>query len=235
MARVGHAFLLSSGKPVYREEHDPSIVDGKLEGDRVRYVAPDGKLIARKEVDFSRHPLYPQFRLVDRRTGYVEGLIWRGDRQITLFHREGTNARREHKMIEVPPKLAADAGFDVLIYRHFNELKAGKTLRFPFAVPSRLETITFRLRMIGRRRIMGQPAVVVRMEPDSTLLRWLVDPIDVAYQADSGALLRYEGVSNLPDPDHDGNYRVRIDFPPPGEQPVPPGPPSNQPPAESPR
>ena len=53
-------------------------------------------------------------------------------------------------------------------------------------------------------------------------LRWLANPIDVAYHAETGALLRYEGLSNIPDPDRDGNYRVRIDFPPDGVEPEPP-------------
>ena len=46
----------------------------------------------------------------------------------------------------------------------------------------------------------------------SPLLRLLVDPIKVTYHRDLRCLMRYEGLSNLQDPNGD-NYSVRIDFP----------------------
>jgi hypothetical protein len=220
--RVGHAFLLSTGEPVYREVHEPRVADGRLMADEVTYRAPGGEVIARKRVDFSQRPLAPAFRLEDLRTGYVEGLRAGEQGRLVLFHRKGPEAERRSEAIDPPDDLVADAGFDLLIYRRIDELADGGSLTFPFAVPSRLETIRFRLRAIDRRKVLTQPAIVIRMEPASTLLRWLVDPIDVAYHARTGALLRYEGVSNIPDPDRDGNYRVRIDFPPEGVEPQPP-------------
>jgi len=57
-------------------------------GDVVVYRAEDGSVIARKHVDFAAHPLHPSFELVDRRTGYVEGLAQRDDARILCYHRE---------------------------------------------------------------------------------------------------------------------------------------------------
>ncbi len=138
-----------------------------------------------------------------------------------LFHRDGAGAPLERERVPAG-ELVADAGFDMLIYRELDALQSGERPEFPFAVPSRLDTLTFRLRSLGREKILQRPATRVRMELANPLLRWLVDPVDVAYHADTGALLRYEGISNLPDPNGDGNYRVRIDFPPDGVQPQPP-------------
>lgn len=210
--RVGYAFRLADGEPLYREIHEPVVSNGRLQGERVTYRAPDGSVMARKRVDFSADPLAPSFRLEDRRLGYVEGLRRTDDGAVTLFRREHADARVEEATLAPPPGLIADAGFDRLIYRRLDELRDGATLSFPFAVPSRLDTIAFTVRLLERRRTFGEPALVMRMQPDSALLGWLVDPIDVTYHADSGALLRYEGVSNLPRPDGDGNHRVRIDF-----------------------
>lgn len=222
--RTGYAFLLETGAPVYREQHEPRVEDGRLLGDTVVYRGEDGAVIARKHVDFAAHPLHPSFELVDRRTGYVEGLAQPSRGRVTLYHRKPGQSGRERRTLDAPEGLVADAGFDVLVFRHMEALRSGRTLTFPFAVPSRLDTIDFRLRRVARRRVLGREAVVIRMEPESMLLRWLVDPIEVSYAADTGRLLRYEGLSNIPDPARDGNYRVRIDFPPAGASPEPPEP-----------
>lgn len=210
--RVGYAFRLSDGEPLYREVHEPVVEDGRLVGDRVTYRAPDGSVMARKRVDFGADALAPSFRLEDRRLGYVEGLRRSGDGSITLFHRERSGAATKEATLQPPAGLIVDAGFDRFIFRRLDELRDGETLSFPFAVPSRLETIDFTVRVLERRRVLGEPALVMRMGLDSALFGWLVDPIDVAYHAETGALLRYEGVSNLPRADGDGNYRVRIEF-----------------------
>ncbi|MEX2575848.1 MAG: hypothetical protein WD382_04275 [Halofilum sp. (in: g-proteobacteria)] len=212
--RIGYAFRLADGQPVYREIHEPVVRNGQLVGDRVTYRAPDDAVLARKRVDFGADALAPSFRLRDRRLGYVEGLRRSGDGAITLFRRDHAEAPMEETTLQPPAGLVADAGFDRMIFRHFDELRSGEVLSFPFAVPGRLETIDFMVRLRERRQVLGEPALVMRMALDSALFGWLVDPIDVAYHAETGALLRYEGVSNLPRPDGDGNYRVRIDFHP---------------------
>lgn len=221
--RVGHAFALDSGRPVYREVHDPEVVNGELVSDRVEYVDPQGETFARKRVSFSVAPLAPSFRLEDTRTGYIEALERRDDGRIELVYRKREGAAVERTVIDPPRDVVADAGFDLLIYRNLDRLRAGETLRFPFAAASQQQTIPFRLRVIDEREVLGEPALVIRMEPDNMFIRWLADPIDVAYHAGTGALLRYEGLSNIPNPDSDENYRVRIDFPPEGVEPEPPG------------
>jgi len=220
--RVGHAFSLETGEALYREIHQPRVRNGRLLGDRVRYVTPDGTTFARKEVDFTASRLAPAFRLIDERTGYVEGLTHTGADRIRLVLREGPTASVQRAVLNASPDVVADAGFDMLIYQRFDALKAGETLTLPFAAPSQLDTVTFRLRRIDRREVLGEPAIIIRMEPDYALFRWLAAPIDVAYHADTAALLRYEGLSNIPNPNADDNYRVRIDFPPEGVEPQPP-------------
>lgn len=222
--RIGHAYSLETSELVYREIHDPKAADGRLRSDRVEYRGPDGELLALKEVDYTPNPVAPAFRMEDQRTGYVEGLAWNDAGQPEVFMREEAGTPLERATLEATEGLVADAGFDVMVYRQLDRLQAGARPVFPFAVPSRLRTLEFRLRSLGRREVLGRPATVVRMELANPLLRWLVDPIDVSYNAETGALLRYEGISNLPRPDGDGNYRVRIDFPPKGVEPEPPGP-----------
>ena len=217
--RVGHAFALDSGRAVYREVHEPEVVDGELVSDRVEYVDPQGETFARKRVSFGDTPLAPAFRLEDSRTGYLEALERRDDGRIELIYRKREQASVKRTVIDPPSGVVADAGFDLLIYRNLDRLRDGETLRFPFAAASQQQTVPFRLRRIDEREVLGQPALIIRLEPDNMFIRWLANPIDVAYHAETGALLRYEGLSNIANPDSDENYRVRIDFPPDGVEP----------------
>lgn len=222
--RVGHAYRLATGELVYRVVHEPRVDGRRLLGDHVRYVAPDGDLIARKTVRFGEYPLVPAFRLEILDNGRVAGLERLGGDRVELFNRDGDDGEIERAELTAPSGLVADAGFDLLVSRRLGELKAGETLQFPFAVPSRLTTIDFRVYMVDRREVLGEAAVVVRMEPANVFFRWLVNPIHIAYDADTGALLRYEGLSNLPDPRREGRYRVRIDYPPDDADPAAPQP-----------
>lgn len=220
--RIGHAYSLETGELVYREVHNPESADGRLVRDRVEYRGPDDELLAVKTVDYRRDPVCPEFRFEDRRTGYVEGLEWEDQGRPVLFSRESGDAPMKRAVVDASDQLVADAGFDIMVYRKLERLQQGAEPVFPFAVPSRRQVLEFRLRSLGTREVLGQSATLIRMELSNPLLRWLVDPIDVAYNAETGALLRYEGISNVPRPDGDGNYRVRIDFPPEGVDPQPP-------------
>lgn len=222
--RVGYAYDVATGELAYRTIHEPRVAGDRLLADYVRYVSPDGELVARKIVDFGKDPLVPAFRMEIVGDGYVKGLERLGGDRIELFNRDGEDAEFERTEMSIPKGLVASAGLTMLINRRFDELKAGETLEFPFVIPSRLRTIDFRVRMVDRREVLGEPAAVIRMEPANAFVRWLVDPIDICYHAETGALLRYVGLSHLSGPERNGKYRVRIDFPPDGAEPVPPEP-----------
>lgn len=222
--RVGHAYRLATGELVYRIIHEPQVDGERLLADHVRYITPDGELIARKTIHFGDNPLVPAFRLETVRNGYLVGLEPMGGNRLELFRRDGEDAAIERAETTAPPGLVAEAGFDILINRHFDELKGGRTLRFPFAVPSQLRILEFRVQPVDRRDVLGEPSVVVLMTPVRMFIRLFVDPIHLAYHAETGALLRYEGPSPLPDPEHGDRYPVRVDFPPADVQPVAPEP-----------
>jgi len=219
--RVGHAFDLETGELIYREVHRPRADDGRLVGDRVSYVGPDGDAFARKTVDYTDDPVCPWFRFEDARNGYVEGLEPGEGDAMRLFHEPVDSDSRRTARLDADREIIADAGFDMLVYREFDRLLAGEELEFPFAVPSRGRTYDFRARRIGEAVVLGEPAVWIRLEPSGLLTRWLTDPIEVAYHRDERTLLRYEGISNVRDQAGD-SYRVRIDFPPAGREPEPP-------------
>ena len=71
----------------------------------------------------------------------------------------------------------------------------------------------------GELQVAGVPALQFRLRLDG-LLGFIAPQIDVAYDARSRRLLRFEGLSNLRDARGDKQMQVRIDFPE-GPRPVP--------------
>jgi hypothetical protein len=77
-------------------------------------------------------------------------------------------------------------------------LRAGGTLTLDLLVPSRLETVRFRVRWEGDTLLEGQPAAVMRMEPATWLIRQLVDPLHFFFATDAPhRLIEYRGRTAL--------------------------------------
>ncbi len=221
-SRTGHAFRLDNGELVYREVHHPEVEEGRLVGDDVRYLDADGEEFARKRVDYRPNPVRPDFLLEDLRSGYVEGLEALDDGRVAIRHRGVGDDETRVTRVEPPDDLVADAGFDIRMTRDFDRLLDGERVRLPFLVPSRGDWYSFRATPVEQTEVLGEPALVVRMELSGWVGRLLTSPIDVSYHRDTRALLRYEGVSNIRDADGE-SLNVRIDFPPDGRDPEPPG------------
>ncbi len=87
-----------------------------------------------------------------------------------------------------------------------------------------LDEFDFRARKVGDATFEGRPAVHIRVEPDS-LLRWLVDPLDLTYEPVERKLVEYRGLSNIHDEATGKPYNVRIIYPtvPPADAPPLPG------------
>lgn len=89
---------------------------------------------------------------------------------LALAYRERANdATRETRLGATDATLMGKA-VPELILKRWDELASGETVRFDLVVPSRLETITFRLRADASRSRPGERLVVVT-EADSWIVR----------------------------------------------------------------
>ena len=209
--RVGYAYAPDTGRFLYSEAHFEVRRQGRLVNERVVYRAPDGTLLAEKRLDYRDRPFAPRFELSMTVNAYREGLRRTRD-GLQTFYRPVGGGRTYTELLEESADLVADGGFDRVVADRLDALRNGRTLTFDFLVPGRLATYPFRVRRVGTSRILGEPALHLRMEPAGFLLRWLAEPIEVYYHRERGRLLRYIGPSNLRDPDGN-NPRVRVDFP----------------------
>lgn len=205
----GYAYDLKSGAYLYTEVHKLNYDGMRLLGGLIRYFAPDNTLIGEKTLDFSADPYIPLTRFKLENTGYQE--------RITAVTADSVSMERvEHgklKTARVPraPVMAADSGFHSFIVDHLDELAAGKTVPLTFGVAGKLTSFSFRVRAVAVTRFDGHEALRLRVEPDS-MLRFLVDPLLLTYDARSHYLLQYQGVSNIINPATDKPYDVHIDY-----------------------
>jgi hypothetical protein len=200
------------GALLYREQHLLRSLGGRPLERLVLYRCPDGRAFARKHVDYAASASAPAFALEDARFGYREGMA-RPATGVLLYVRERAGAAEKRTSLAVAPGVA-DAGFDEFVRAHWTALVAGETLSLRFAVPARGEAMDFRVRQVGAVQVDGVAAQRFRLRLEG-LLGFVAPHIDVDYDARSRRLLRFEGLANLRDPDNDGQWRVRIDFPDP--------------------
>lgn len=207
----GQAYAAHGGRLLYSESHwIERTADGRSRR-LVLYRCPDGRAFARKTVRVDGTPQAPDFQLDDARVGYREGV--RGDgRQRQVFVSERHGADQRSAALPVHADTVIDAGFDAFIRGHWKALLARGHLRLKMLIPSRLETMAFRVVDEGARRVDGRPARRFRLRADAWY-GFALPHIDVDYDATTHRLLRYRGLSNLRNADGD-NVDVRIEFPP---------------------
>ncbi len=209
---TGYAYDLKSNTLLYSESHQETYSGDTLLSSTVSYRFPDGKTFATKHIDFSAGSFLPNFKLEDSRQGYIEGGKKEGD-ELVLFTRDTTQAALKEKRVKPPAPAVADAGFNLFIKAHWDELLEGKTVKFNFAVPVRRDYYQFNARKIQDTQHENRPAVIINVEIASTLLGLFADPIVLTYDLETHNLVEYRGLSNLPTTDGTKNYLTRIVYP----------------------
>ncbi len=208
---TGYARELDSGRLLYVESHFVRGAGAVGEQRVVLYRCANGtETFARKELDYGAVREEPQFTLLDGRTGYSEGLR-RTAQGLEVFQRASAASATRRAKVPGDVAIVSDAGFDEFVRRHWAELEAGKTVRFPFMVPSRLDFLTFKVKKHHEQPIEGAAASVIRLNL-SGVLGWFLPYIEVSYRKSDRVLMRYKGLTNIRDAEG-SNLVAQIDFP----------------------
>ncbi len=206
----GDAFDLSTGKFVYSENHAEFYSGDTHMYSRVSYRDAAGKEFASKLITFTPNRTQPTYELRDSRDGYVEGIRREGGATVYYSKRKTQDPMRE-KRVKAPAPAVFDGGFDYFVRENFNEICAGKNKSFYFAVPVELDYFHFRV-----ARQEGGDICRMNLELDNLFLRQIVKPIKLWYEAKTGRLKKYEGISNINGPDGK-SLKVRVVFTYPGK------------------
>lgn len=218
----GYAYDLASNRFLYTELHEQQVRDDRWLGGSIVYVAPDGHELGRKTMDFRQDPYVPLYRLeLAARGGYMESIVALTAERIEMARRKSGAPGVQRASVRRPGAIAADSGLHAFVRDHFAQLLEGRDVNFVFAVAGNLDAYQFRARRLADTLFEGRPAVRFRVEPGS-LLRWLVDPLELTYEVAQRKLLEYRGISNVHDPATGKAYNARIIYPskPPADAPA---------------
>lgn len=206
----GYAYDLKSGKYLYTEVHEQHAQGDHWLGGTMTYFDPQGKKIGYKTLDFSKDTSIPLYHLTLNGSGYEEGISAITSDKVEVFKRHATGEKLETASADRIAAMAADSGFHAYITSHFAELIAGQTINFKLVVPGNLDAFKFRVKRIEDTSFEGAPAVRLRVEPDS-ILRYVLDPLELTYEPKAKKLLEYRGIANV----HDAKgkaYVARISY-----------------------
>ncbi len=206
------AYARDTAQPIYREVHRQCIRDDRPVWGEMRYFDNQDREFAYKWLDYTVGVATPDFQLEDLRNDYLEGARREGARVVL---RRGKRAPGRIQTTTVKPAANAviDSGFDEFLRANLPRLLRGETVRLQFLVAGELDSFSFKAHGLERVRLYGRDAYHVRVEHDSFLVRMLVDPILLWYDADSMRLLEYQGISNIKDA-QGARYDARIVYPP---------------------
>lgn len=207
----GIAYELGNGKMIYKESHFLRVNEARVTERVVLYRCPNGKPFARKLLTISAaQPLVPRFELIDARRGYREGLK-ENNGQLEVFYQLSQTKKRKHAQVKQTAALVADAGFDDFVRKNWTALVAGESVKLDFVVPSQLDYLGFKVKLLRTEQMDGAGVRVFKLAP-SGVLGWVTSGIDVTYTDADRQLRRFEGLSNIRD-NAGENYEAKIDFP----------------------
>ena len=194
----GAAYKPGTDKLLYLETHTLELNNDRPISGTVEYRLPSGEVIARKTNQYLDNPALTNFELQDVRNEYQEQaeLTDKGWR-LSQTENGKTSSKRVGKPDYQP---VVDAGFDEFVRANWDRLIDGDTVKFSFAVPARQEWIDFRL----IPDTITDTELSVEMKLKSRMLAWLLDPIRLTYDRSSKRLTRYQGLTNIQDPQGEG-------------------------------
>jgi hypothetical protein len=208
---TGYARSLDGAALLYVESHAIS-ADGAADETRVVLYrcAAGAAPFARKQLDYAADRIAPAFAFEDARSGFAEGLR-RDDGGMKVFARAGSTAKMRSEVLPRVASMVADAGFDEFVRTRWDSLEKGRSIEVPFLVPSRLVSVTFKVRKVADATIAGDLASVFRLSVAGPL-GWFLSDIDVSYRQRDRRLVRYRGITNVRDA-AGSMLEAQIDFP----------------------
>ena len=199
---VGMAYDLESDELLYRETHCLN-ADGS-ERDVV-YQDSNGKLIARKLVDYSSGATTPSFVQHNHYSSESITVDMQQDGvRMSIVDRENREATRS--TVAQPSEnlpVVIDAGFDSFVRQHWDELVNGQKREFQFPFADRESLVELRIQPQSCSYENGSDQCF-RLDLANWFLRMMVQPIELGYDSESRRLTRFRGLSNIGDANGNG-------------------------------
>lgn len=137
------------------------------------------------------------YKLLDLRSGKREEMNVKGG-VVKMLSQKNKDEEVETDQLQWGEKTAYTGSLVEIVRGNWEKLNEEQPVEMDLLVPSRLETVGFRLLKDSEAELAGKPVVLVRMEPNSWLIRQIVDPLFFYFVKDSPhELLQYTGRSSI--------------------------------------
>jgi hypothetical protein len=166
-----------------------------------KYTATDGSVAARDQISYGSGKLL-SFSTDEYQTGEKGSAVIRPDPghpgQRTIFFEytasPGAAPKKSTETERTDMETLVDDMIPGFITTHWKELASGSPAKFRYIVPSRCETVGFRLVKESETTKNGKPVVRIKMEPTSFIIAQLVDPLYFVVEKDGAhRILQYLG------------------------------------------
>lgn len=206
---TGRAIVSATGAHFYTEHHLHTWSGNKIQKSYVRYLAPDGSLLAVRSSDFRANPLAPASVFDLKKEGRVERVAPRGKSSFLVSVRATGQAPRS-KTLRVPAPAVAGQGLVAFLVGKWGQLATGQPAHFHYIVPGRLAYYRFRLKRTGPTTLRGRSASRFTLGLAGVLGAVLPD-VEFVYDDATKRLLRYRGPSAIKG-DFDDPPAIQVDF-----------------------
>lgn len=209
---VGTAKPVDGGATLYQESHEITGIckDGQFvpKNHSVGYSRAGGDRFASKALTYDQSVLRPSVEFTQPEFAEVLKITNQQDQTLEVVW-QAPSGDTEKATLEVDADLVADAGFDNFVRQNWTRVVMnGESVEFDMVAPTRGDYYGFTLEAANDSRIDAEHQVKIR--PSSTLMRFLVDPILLGYNAD-GLLTDYLGLTNIRK-DNDSNHTAHIRY-----------------------
>ncbi len=188
--------------------------DGARVTERTVFKKPDGATVQVSATSFEGDSLkLISHELEDLRLGLTEKMEHSAGK-VRIEFREARNEDVDSDDLDWEDGMAVSATILPLLHRNWRKIAAGGEVEFDLLVPSRQGTVGFQLKRDSAGTVNGAPVTVVVLEPDSFIIRALVDPM-YFYVADDPPhrILRYVGRTSVKaDDGKDQDLRVEYTY-----------------------
>ncbi|MBZ2167995.1 hypothetical protein [Marinobacter sp. F4216] len=201
-----------SGGILYTEDHDisGSCRDGSFRPDahQVSYRWPDQEQpFARKDLVYGESLIRPTVNFRQPQFNESITINYTGEFKLEV-NWQAPKGETKTFDISFPENLVVDAGFDNFVRRHWEQVLSGESVYFHVLAPTRGEHFAFVLEPAENPDITADHVFQIR--PTGFVLRFLVKPIQLGYDA-NGALTDYYGLTNIRK-NKDSNYTAHIRY-----------------------
>jgi len=195
------------GKVVYIEQHEALFRDGEVVTAKTTYVGADGKTQATLTSDFKNSITNADHEFHDLRDNRRYGVRWK-DGKAEMWDQEVGEKERTEKIGKDFADGKLVIGGQGLHYYMRTRLAefAKKDTAIAILIPGKLDWYSFLVTPAGEDK--GLKKFVIKAQ--SAFLRLFAPKLEVWY-AEDGKLMRYRGLSNLPDA-KGGNQQVEIKY-----------------------